>query len=509
MPVGSVIGRSIYGGVSVRDAPVPAAPAIRPRLAAFIAVAAFVALGLALRLMAARHDLWLDEIWSIDLVQGLSSPDQVFWRISHDNNHFLNSLWLYALGPDREPMLYRLPAVLLGTLSVLVGARIGLRRSAATGVAAAALVSTSSLLVNYGSEARGYAGLILALLVGIDAFERSVERPSGDTSTTAPAGADRQRWVLGAAIGIGALFHMTMVAALPLFGAAAVLRRRDAGASWGQAVGDALSFLRPALILLLPVMACVMAGIVARGGLAFGGTSPFTVQHAIEGVGGALRLASGLPETVPPWAACILCGVALVGVTWLDPARRWLIVGGTMLLPCGLLALGLPNLEFPRYFLIPAILFILASADVAGALWDKRAPWARLTAGALLAAILLGQAASLDTLITLGRGSYTAVVDRMASSDSPAYASDARFQVETVVDFIAARQHRSVSYVGPGEFCLAHPRWYIDTDDGPQAKLPDRIDVGPASCRASFAKTVAYPTSALSGMTWTLYRRSD
>src|SRR5208283_5094387 len=60
-----------------------------------LVVAALVAAGLAVRLWCARGPLWLDEIWSIENLAPLTRFWQVFWGISHDNNHFLNSLWLY------------------------------------------------------------------------------------------------------------------------------------------------------------------------------------------------------------------------------------------------------------------------------------------------------------------------------------------------------------------------------------------------------------------------------
>jgi len=52
-------------------------------------------LGFALRLPGMMHDLWLDEIWSITLIRKLSSPLGIFTEIRYDNNHWLNSLYLY------------------------------------------------------------------------------------------------------------------------------------------------------------------------------------------------------------------------------------------------------------------------------------------------------------------------------------------------------------------------------------------------------------------------------
>ncbi|TIT25126.1 MAG: hypothetical protein E5W81_04450 [Mesorhizobium sp.] len=63
--------------------------------------------GLVLRLLGARGDLWLDEIWSFALIEPLTSIDQIFWRVNHDNNHFLNSVYLYLIGPDASPLIQR------------------------------------------------------------------------------------------------------------------------------------------------------------------------------------------------------------------------------------------------------------------------------------------------------------------------------------------------------------------------------------------------------------------
>ena len=79
----------------------------------------------------AQGDLWLDEAWSLKLVADISSPWAVFWAISHDNNHFLNSFWLSWLGPEAPAWAYRLPSVVFGTLAVPLAAWIGWRRGRA------------------------------------------------------------------------------------------------------------------------------------------------------------------------------------------------------------------------------------------------------------------------------------------------------------------------------------------------------------------------------------------
>ncbi|HZZ29773.1 MAG TPA: hypothetical protein VFE46_17390 [Pirellulales bacterium] len=120
-----------------------------------------VALGLiiaALRLAAARGELWFDEVWTIQGVQAaVHSPTDIVLRVKHDNNHFLNSLVVYWIGPDGTAWMYRLPAVIFGTLTVLLAVLIARRHGWAAMLAGVILTGCSYLLVNYSSEARGYA----------------------------------------------------------------------------------------------------------------------------------------------------------------------------------------------------------------------------------------------------------------------------------------------------------------------------------------------------------------
>ena len=50
-----------------------------------------------LRLLAARGDLWLDELWSLSFARQMTSPLDVWTAIHHDNNHPLNTLYLFVV----------------------------------------------------------------------------------------------------------------------------------------------------------------------------------------------------------------------------------------------------------------------------------------------------------------------------------------------------------------------------------------------------------------------------
>lgn len=114
---------------------------------------AVVAAGVALRLWAARGELWLDEL--ISLFRAVHAPGwlAIFDGIHSDNNHYLMSLWLRLAGDGHSPLLYRAPSLVAGagTLAI-VAAREKLE--------AVVLFAASFVLAQYDSEARGYALMV-------------------------------------------------------------------------------------------------------------------------------------------------------------------------------------------------------------------------------------------------------------------------------------------------------------------------------------------------------------
>jgi hypothetical protein len=114
--------------------------------------------GTGLRIAAGRGELWLDEVWSLQIVQQFAhSIADILLKLKLDNNHFVNSFVAFELGPDCPDWMYRAPAVLAGILSLLLAGWAQRRKGTATVTAAVILAGFSYLFVQYSSEARGYS----------------------------------------------------------------------------------------------------------------------------------------------------------------------------------------------------------------------------------------------------------------------------------------------------------------------------------------------------------------
>jgi len=57
-----------------------------------------VLVGTYLRFKGIFSAFWLDEIWSLKLVRELGSPLEVVTKLHIDNNHIINSLYMYMVG---------------------------------------------------------------------------------------------------------------------------------------------------------------------------------------------------------------------------------------------------------------------------------------------------------------------------------------------------------------------------------------------------------------------------
>jgi hypothetical protein len=459
--------------------------------AVWIAIAAIALAGLVLRLFAASGDLWLDEVWSLDLVGKLTSIDQIFWRINHDNNHFLNSAWLYVTGPDASPLVHRALSIAFGVATIVAAAAVSADRGWPTQIVASLLFAVSYLMVHYGSEARGYSGLVLFTLLAVFCLERRL-----DTRGSAIA--------LAATILFGFLSHLTMlgtVALLVPWAAWVMLRRGDGPLRTGLRT---VWIFFPALLAILPLALCIILG-AKEFGFEVGSTTPFSLDSFASGYGGMIRYLFGLPSWAPEWLPIVVVWCLVCAGAWRWPSRRAsLYVIGIVGLPILMAQLRLPNLEFPRYFLTSGALLLLWAAEMLGRGFDA-AGWKRWAVSLALAAMVVGNGVSLVRFYEAGRGSYAPIVDRMTREGPAAYASNKEFRTSKLVAFFARRQGRQADLVKAEDWCAEKPDWLIVEI---QSEPPKPLELAPG-CDLAYEHVETSATWGPSGIPWALYRKRE
>lgn len=349
---------------------------------AILLIAMFVVTGLVLRCLAAQGGLWTDEAWSLVYAQQAGDALGVLTRINHDNNHHINSWWLQLVGPDASPMLMRGLSIITSSIMIGVAALIGLRRNRITGVITAALFALSPIMLVYGSEARGYAPMMLALMIMIWRIDIWLD----DQLTPKPA------LILAICALFGSFSHLMMLPAVIMLGLWVCL----AGAKrWGilhsgKITADALGYALA--MAFLSVSTVIIIATRSETGLQVGGYIPFEWPLFASALGELLTLASGIGYGAKPliWATLMVAaiGIAMVFTPWQVPIeRKWFYAVLMLTMPIAVAALNPGNSQYARYYLPVAIAILLLLAEWIG-YFSLRQTRLKIGAAAVLTGIL-------------------------------------------------------------------------------------------------------------------------
>ena len=444
-------------------------------------------LGAALRVRGAQGDLWLDEIWSLQLVELLREGRFLVESLAVDNNHYLNTLFLLLVGPDAHTLVLRSFSILLSLAAVPV-AGYALRRAGPPGVISAMTVFASAyLFVNYGSEARGYAGLILATLLAIVLVERGLEKPERPVVTA-----------LGIVAVTGFLFQPIMLLSLGILGLWALWVSWRASGDIKRSVQATWRLFMPAFAGLLPVAVLIGGAIFRSGTYLIAAKTPFSLANFLEGYAGLIRALLGVPHAVPDFAILAVPLVTLIAAgIILRSTRVSLGVIALVLVPLVVLIARPPNVQFPRYYLPSGIVFCLLLAELFAAAWSRGVSW-RVVAIALAVAIGLGNASEIAKLFHYGRGDPLPAMRRIATAHQ-AVLLNVRDHV--VIAFLGRRYGVEVTTVEPAELCQKRPTFLLTSDQD----APERITLNQPGCTAAFQRESTTPFWGLSGLAWTLY----
>lgn len=445
--------------------------------------------GLVLRVAAADGALWLDEAWSATLAHDAATPLGVFVQINHDNNHHLNSLWLQTVGLGAPPIVARALSIAAGTLSIVMAGLIGLRRGPLVGLTTALLFALSPVLVTLGSEARGYAPMVLMVLVSAWYIDRYL---AGEESADRPV-------TLAICFFVGALFQLTMIfAACALIGWPFLTLWQRHG--WKRAASDTARLLGPAVAALVAAAVLVFAPSLTVGpSFRFGSYQDFTFLLFLRGTIDLIGFMVGAPVVnfFLPAGAVIL---VILSRSWGSPRLPFYALA-IVAFPLTVALLNMMNAGHGRYYLLTGLaLLLLLGEAIAAAI--RAGGWKALAAALGLAAFSTASMALNLDLIANKRGDPDAAI-RALSARAPE-GTRVFIDRETAIALLRVASAQAGYSLNISMACPAARFVFVDWFDG-ENESPAAIE----RCGGRFRQIATADGRGMSSQNWTLYERVD
>jgi len=355
-------------------------------------------------------------------------------------------------------------------------------------------------MVVYSSEARGYAGMLLASVMGLNAVDRW-KRGSGRFAALE----------LLLATCLGMLSHATYVfayAGTVAFSIAGVRHCADQRGATDESSSDTTSSdcLRSsqpawwgvARLHLAPILMIALFYMNFYRNLGIGGGDLPSLAHVLSE---AIAWSTGM-ATLAPALALFATIVLLASRFGRDDLTIFLLVAGVAA-PVGLLTAqyltgNVPPVIFTRYFLVSIFCFIVLTSLTLGRLLEARRPSLRAVGSVLLAVVLAGNASQIIPLLQTGRGHYgeaLADIASLAPTGCIHIGGDHDFRAGMMIDFYAARvvPDHPVMY----QSLATRPEWLI---------LKTSADAIPFV--AGYDQLLSYEHANPSGWGIDVYRRS-
>jgi hypothetical protein len=451
---------------------------------------------LILRVLSANNDLWLDEIWSLNIAHRARSGLDILFHNKIDNNHFLNTLILHWLPPHSGSLLYRAPACLAGVLGVLFAIRIGLRKGPRCGFFLGYITCFAYFLIHYSSEARGYAYLILFSLVALDCVLEERKCPSA-----------WNRCLFLMATVMGMLSHATFLAVIAGLFIGSLFHLEN------TSLLDQVR--RHALFWSGPILAVLFVLFFLLSGMRVGGGNSIAPSEALLKTAGWAML--GNASQVCCWLGV---GLFVLLILWIIFLHRNLplLFGGAVtliIIPSLLLiATSRPDLPYPRYWLVQVLFLYILLAGVLDWFWQK----GRICKIATVAFLTIWTWTNLRAtchLIQVGRGSYTEAIREVCRQQNPTlggfgdFSGDFRndFRNEMILNYYSPRLEGASqpNYFRIGSWSWVDPKWVLVISFGDDTRWRQPILRLPGPVDLTLYKF--YPSVELSGWNWSLYQR--
>jgi hypothetical protein len=470
-------------------------PPGRPHRLLPILVPVLLALAALLRLGALWAEFWFDEIWSWEFARAAGSP----WEIiagahhHHDNNHKLNTLFLWLCPGGVAWWRYRLHSFAAGLAAVVLAVLIARRRGRADAVFAGLLFATNYWLALASTEARGYALAVCFALLAFYALEGYF---AGDGW--------RMLVLFWVSVMLGFAAHLTFIhcyLALGLWSVYHFARRRL----------SARAEIRELLIChAVPGLFFLAFYLVDIRRMQIGGAPPIPATEVLGRLFGLGLGASSSPIWFVPAVvfAAVIFGIGLRLLAD-NPQNSWLFFAVAVVGSPALFLLGKPAFLFERYFLISFVFFLLLLSYVLGSLW-RRSRLGAFLAGTLALAIAAGGAWQIRDFERGGRGHFLdalACIERETPGGIVAVSGDYDFRVQKFYTFYVpylagdkqfTYQPQDTLPSQGAEWLLVHR---LDDRHPPEPRMYDTLG-------NAYERVRDFPITSFGGWSWYVFRNT-
>lgn len=471
--------------------PASAQPAVVARRALAVVAMLTLVAGGAMRVWAARGDLWFDEVWSLAVASETAHPSEIFTRYHFDNNHYLVTLWMYICGSQAHWFVYRIPSLIAGIGTILLAGRFARRWGFVESQAAIVLTSASYVLIVYASEARGYALAGLFALTAFLALDHYLET--------------RKLWaalVFSLAVVLGFLSHLTFAhfyLGAAVWSVVRAVRR-------GPTVWDALRAVACCHLLPLGFLAALYLADLQY--MILGGGPPYSLEDVVAETL-ALAVGGTSANALFGLAALTATVVALV-LLWRARSDLWIFFAAVIFgSPMLLLVAQRPAYLHVRYFYVNIVLFLVLCSYLLGRIY-RLGSRGQLAFAVALVLFIAGNVSNVYDFARFGRGQYLAAVQHMsAHSAEPVLVveSDHDFRNEMLLRYYAAYlpPDRQIDYHSQSALDSKAPEWVILHSQAVHYVPPRTFDLR----KAHYVLSGTFPYAGLSGFHWALYQRAD
>lgn len=462
-------------------------------MAPLLLLAGLMVVGAIVRFIPIHNDLWLDELASLRMAIAVKTPWQIFTALHRDNNHYLNTLYLYFVRKQNPPV-YRYLSLLWGVLLIPAGYWLLAKRSRLEAVIFAGLLACSYPLIHFSAEARGYSGALFGSVLATAVLARWMSEENSDRRSFLLA------MVYAAGLIVAILSHLTaLLIWFPLAaGSLVILAERAQRMQW-IARWIALNALPAAVFAVLYFLD--LRFLTQTGG------EPMTVSH---GLARLLALGIGWPGTGT--AAVWLLLLPLIALlSWQLAKERkageplWLALALIYAMPGVCVAVLHPGFFSPRYFLVALPFLYAGIAMLLARLAGSQA--SRIALASLLVLFVAGQGRLYAQFLRVGHGQFTAALEyMMAHTPAPKITvtsnQDYRSSVELAYYAPKLLKHQQLFYVPQGNSSM-QADWYIFHQEGTEPPGPATLSV---PGEPTWFRVAYFGASELSGQAWTIYR---